>query len=388
MNITVAGLGYVGLSNAVLLSQTHSVIAYDIDPFKIECIEKKVSPFNDSLITEYLKDRELNIIATTDFEEAIDQADIFIIATPTDFIEITNSYDTSSIESIIKKIISTNKRPLIVIKSTVPIAFTEGLRKKFKYERLVFSPEFLREGRALEDCLYPSRIIFSNEDPLSQDIANIYKDLSLNNTVNIISPNSTEAEAIKLFSNSYLAMRVAFFNELDTFCESMQIDPRSVINGLGFDPRIGNFYNNPSFGFGGYCLPKDSRQLVENFSGIPNRIIKSIVESNEARMDYIASKITNSGKKVIGIHRLAMKKGSDNFRSSSIIGIIDRLRKTGMEILIYEPILKSSTFLGLNVEKNISSFKEKSEIIVSNRMSTDLLDVRTKVYTRDIFGLD
>jgi UDPglucose 6-dehydrogenase len=388
MNITVAGLGYVGLSNAVLLSQTHSVIAYDIDPFKIECIEKKVSPFNDSLITEYLKDRELNIIATTDFEEAIDQADIFIIATPTDFIEITNSYDTSSIESIIKKIISTNKRPLIVIKSTVPIAFTEGLRKKFKYERLVFSPEFLREGRALEDCLYPSRIIFSNEDPLSQDIANIYKDLSLNNTVNIISPNSTEAEAIKLFSNSYLAMRVAFFNELDTFCESMQIDSRSVINGLGFDPRIGNFYNNPSFGFGGYCLPKDSRQLVENFSGIPNRIIKSIVESNEARMDYIASKITNSGKKVIGIHRLAMKKGSDNFRSSSIIGIIDRLRKTGMEILIYEPILKSSTFLGLNVEKNISSFKEKSEIIVSNRMSTDLLDVRTKVYTRDIFGLD
>jgi len=388
MNITVAGLGYVGLSNAVLLSQTHSVIAYDIDPFKIECIEKKVSPFNDSLITEYLKDRELNIIATTDFEEAIDQADIFIIATPTDFIEITNSYDTSSIESIIKKIISTNKRPLIVIKSTVPIAFTEGLRKKFKYERLVFSPEFLREGRALEDCLYPSRIIFSNEDPLSQDIANIYKDLSLNNTVNIISPNSTEAEAIKLFSNSYLAMRVAFFNELDTFCESMQIDSRSVINGLGFDPRIGNFYNNPSFGFGGYCLPKDSRQLVENFSGIPNRIIKSIVESNDARMDYIASKITNSGKKVIGIHRLAMKKGSDNFRSSSIIGIIDRLRKTGMEILIYEPILKSSTFLGLNVEKNISSFKEKSEIIVSNRMSTDLLDVRTKVYTRDIFGLD
>jgi len=388
MNITVAGLGYVGLSNAVLLSQTHSVIAYDIDPFKIECIEKKVSPFNDSLITEYLKDRELNIIATTDFEEAIDQADIFIIATPTDFIETNNSYDTSSIESIIKKIISTNKRPLIVIKSTVPIAFTEGLRKKFKYERLVFSPEFLREGRALEDCLYPSRIIFSNEDPLSQDIANIYKDLSLNNTVNIISPNSTEAEAIKLFSNSYLAMRVAFFNELDTFCESMQIDSRSVINGLGFDPRIGNFYNNPSFGFGGYCLPKDSRQLVENFSGIPNRIIKSIVESNEARMDYIASKITNSGKKVIGIHRLAMKKGSDNFRSSSIIGIIDRLRKTGMEILIYEPILKSSTFLGLNVEKNISSFKEKSEIIVSNRMSTDLLDVRTKVYTRDIFGLD
>ena len=388
MNITVAGLGYVGLSNAVLLSQTHTVVAYDIDSSKVECIEKKVSPFNDSLITEYLSDRELDIIVTTDFQKALSKAEIFIIATPTDFIEKNNSYDTSSIESIIEKIISTDKRPLIVIKSTVPIGYTEELRKKFKYERIVFSPEFLREGLALHDCLFPSRIIVSNEDCDSKKISEIFKKLSLNESVKTLHPSSSEAESIKLFSNAYLAMRVAFFNELDTFSQVNTLNPRSIIEGVCLDPRIGDFYNNPSFGYGGYCLPKDSKQLISSYKDIPNNLISSIVKSNTTRIEFIANSIASLYPETIGIYRLIMKQGSDNYRSSSIIKVVEKLREYNLHILIYEPNLNEETFMGISVINDLSFFKEKSSLIISNRANNDLLDVQNKLFTRDIFGID
>ena len=386
--ITVVGAGYVGMSIAVLLSLRHEVVVLDIDTDRIDKINKRKSTIADSEIDKYLSTEELNIYATNNKEEAFKNSDFIIVATPTNFDPNLEYFDTNSVDRVIEYILNFNQSALIIIKSTIPIGYTDSINKKYNTNRVIFSPEFLREGKALHDNLYPSRIIVGGECERSLEFANILKKSAKQDEVQILRTKSSDAEAIKLFSNSYLAMRVAFFNELDSFVLSHDLNSKDIINGVCLDPRIGDGYNNPSFGYGGYCLPKDSKQLLSNFKDIPQTLISAIVSSNEVRKDFMAEKIILNNPSSIGIYRLVMKEGSDNFRSSAIIDIINKLKAKRIPIYIYEPYLKHNEFMGLEVVKNLNKFKEKSSIIISNR-NTDLLnDVSGKVFSRDIFNTD
>ncbi|KUK23036.1 MAG: UDP-glucose 6-dehydrogenase [Thermotoga petrophila] len=387
--ITVVGAGYVGLSLAILLSQHNEVTILEINPQKVDLINKRISPIKDPDIEEYLRTKSLNLKATMDKEEAYSEADYVIIATPTDFDPSKNSFDTTSVEQVIKETLRYNRKALIIIKSTVPIGFTERMKQHFRTDNIVFSPEFLREGKALHDNLYPSRIVIGERSERAREVANLFLQGARKKDVPILLTGSTEAEAIKLFSNAYLAMRVAFFNELDTFAELKGLNTKEIIEGVCLDPRIGNFYNNPSFGYGGYCLPKDSKQLASHFNGIPHILISAIVESNETRKKHIADMIAKKNPGTIGIYRLTMKKDSDNFRNSSILDVIDYIRnRSNARIVIYEPLIKENIFKGMSVVNDLDEFKKMSDIILANRMSHELEDVIEKVYTRDLFNRD
>ena len=388
MKITVVGLGYVGLSMAVLLSQKHVVIGFDINEERLKLLKNKKSPIIDKEIQEYLTTKKLNISFTNDSLEAFKDAEFLVISTPTNYDSELNYFDTSSIESVLIQFLKVNQKSLIVIKSTVPVGYTLELRKKFNYNKIVFSPEFLREGKALYDNLYPSRIVVGSTLPEAKQFASLLKEASLKSEVPLLHVHSTEAEAIKLFSNTYLAMRVAFFNELDTYAESRNLDSKQIIEGVSLDPRIGNYYNNPSFGYGGYCLPKDTKQLLANFKDVPQNMITAIVEANRTRKDHIAEMILKRKPKVVGIYRLVMKNDSDNFRYSSIQDIMKRIKAKGLEVIVYEPALHEDSFFGSKVFKDFDSFKSQANLILSNRMYKELEDVKRKVYTRDLFNKD
>ena len=386
MKIAVIGLGYVGLSMAVLLSSKYKVYAHDISKKKILELKNGVVPFQDPDIPEYLQNNKRNIIFTTDKSIFLDSCDLVIIATPTNFDEDTNYFDTSSVEECISEIVNSNANCTIVIKSTVSFNFTKKINKKYNFNRVIFSPEFLREGSALRDNLYPSRIIVGDKSERGIRFANILKELSLKKDVEMVLTNSSEAESIKLFSNTYLAMRVSFFNELDTFCLLNDLDIRSVIEGVSSDSRIGNYYNNPSFGYGGYCLPKDTKQLLANYKEIPQEMIKAIVKSNATRINFLANEIVGRAKSVVGVYRLSMKTGSDNYRSSSIIKVVEKISEvSALKIIIYEPSINSSFNFNYEVIENLNEFKEKSDLIITNRLDQELLDVKEKVFTRDVF---
>ena len=388
MNITIVGIGYVGLSLALLLSKDHNVIALDIDQNKVNSVNKKISPINDKEIIEYLKKPEISIKATLDKFEAYKKSDYIIISTPTNFDENNKSFDTSSIESVISDILKINKSAQIVIKSTIPIGFTKSIRENYGTKKIFYSPEFLREGRALYDNLYPSRIIVGDISTEAKEFAEILKGASLldKDNIELLFMSSTEAESVKLFSNTYLAMRISFFNELDTFAEIKNISSENIIMGMSKDPRIGDYYNNPSFGYGGYCLPKDSQQLLSNFSGVPNEIISSIVSSNNTRKEFINKTILSKKPKTIGIYRLTMKDDSDNFRESAIIDIMHKLAKNqNINIIIYEPLHTGNEFEGYIILNNFNDFAKKSDLIIANRTTTDLEGIKEKVYSRDLF---
>lgn len=388
MNITIAGIGFVGLSNAILLAQHNNVIAIDLDKEKVDLVNKKKSPIDDIEIKEYLANKKLNLISTTDKDKAYIHANYVLIATPTNYDSVANSFDLKSVESVIQDVLKRNQDAIIVVKSTVPVGFTIKMQQKYQSKNIIFSPEFLREGRALYDNLYPSRIIVGENSKKAHIFAKLLKEGAIKQDIPTLFMNNTEAEAIKLFANTYLAMRVAFFNELDTYAEIKGLDTKTLIEGIGLDPRIGLHYNNPSFGYGGYCLPKDTKQLLANFSDIPSKLIKAIVDSNSVRKDHIADTIIANNPKVVGIYRLVMKSVSDNFRASSIQGVINRISSLGTKVIIYEPIMNETTFLGLPVEKDLKKFKDICDIIVANRLEESLSDVSTKVYTRDVFGSD
>lgn len=386
MNISVFGLGYVGLANALLLSQTEHVKAYDIVEEKIELLERAKSPLEDKEIQEFLKRKDLNIEFTKEFEEAVKFGDYLIIATPTDYDEVKNYFNTSTVEDVIEKALEIRPDATFIIKSTVPVGYTLDVKEKFKTENIIFSPEFLREGKALYDNLHPSRIVVGEVSDRGEEVASLFKENAWDEDVTVLLTNSTEAEAIKLFSNTYLALRVAYFNELDTYAETRGLDSRQIIEGVGLDPRIGSHYNNPSFGYGGYCLPKDTKQLRANYEDVPSNIIGAIVDANTTRKDFIANQILAKSPKTVGIYRLTMKANSDNFRYSSIQGIMKRIKAKGIEVVVYEPSLNEETFFNSKVIKDFEEFKDISDIIVSNRFESILEDVKEKVYTRDIFG--
>ncbi|MGL9788407.1 nucleotide sugar dehydrogenase [Enterococcus casseliflavus] len=386
MNISVFGLGYVGLANALLLSQNEQVKAYDIVKEKIDLLSQSKSPLEDKEIHEFLKRDDLNLEFTNDFEDAVNFADYLIIATPTDYDEVKNYFNTSTVEDVIEKALEIRPDATFIIKSTVPVGYTLDVKEKFKTENIIFSPEFLREGKALYDNLHPSRIVVGEVSDRGAEVASLFKENAWDEDVTVLLTNSTEAEAIKLFSNTYLALRVAYFNELDTYAESRGLDSRQIIEGVGLDPRIGTHYNNPSFGYGGYCLPKDTKQLRANYEDVPSNIIGAIVDANTTRKDFIANQILAKNPKTVGIYRLTMKANSDNFRYSSIQGIMKRIKAKGIEVVVYEPSLNEETFFNSKVIKDFEEFKDISDIIVSNRFESILEDVKEKVYTRDIFG--
>lgn len=388
MKVSVFGLGYVGLANSLLLSQKDEVIAYDIVPQKISMLEKGISPLVDSEIREFLQKKDLNILFTSDFRRAVMHGEFLIIATPTDYDEVKDYFDTSTVENVIERALEIKKNSTFIIKSTVPVGYTEILKKKFQTENIIFCPEFLREGKALYDNLYPSRVIVGEVSDRGQEIANLFIHNNFEEETSLILTHSTEAEAIKLFSNTYLALRVAYFNELDTYAEIRGLDTRQIIRGVGMDPRIGMHYNNPSFGYGGYCLPKDTKQLRANYKDVPSNLIGAIVDSNSTRKDFIASQILKKSPKTVGIYRLTMKSNSDNFRYSSIQGIMKRLKARGIEVVIFEPSFKEDSFFNSRVIKDIENFKDISDVIVTNRFEENLEDVKDKVYSRDLFGRD
>lgn len=394
MKIAIAGTGYVGLSLATLLSQNNEVVALDVVPEKVKMVNNFVSPIQDEYIEKYFNDakegkRILNLRATLDWEEAFKDADYVIISTPTNYDEKTNFFDTSSVEDIIEKVVSLgNPQTTMVVKSTIPVGYIDSVRKKYGIDNIFFSPEFLREGRALYDNLYPSRIIVGSYSEEAQRFAKLLREATLADDVQVLFVNSAEAEAVKLFANTYLALRVAYFNELDTYAETKGLDPKSIIDGVSLDPRIGTHYNNPSFGYGGYCLPKDTKQLLANYKDVPQNLIEAIVKSNDTRKKFIAKEVLENNPETVGFYRLTMKSGSDNFRSSAIQDVIKAVKAKGKEVLIYEPALDAEEFDGVRVTKNLREFKKGSSVILANRMALELEDVKDKVYTRDLFARD